>query len=104
MIPQQTRRMGPPPWQSPLPRSRKSYASEVHYHKYHGPPVHYHSKKSVYGSSSFPHGGDDFDQGYEHVNHVNIPYGKGISHAVSYGKGYIPYDRIKGSVSFNRER
>lgn len=92
-----------PSWQ---PRFRKSsLGNEVHYQKYHhSPPAHYFPKKSVYRSPPFPHGGDDFDQGHEHVNHVRIPYGKDISHAISFGKGYIPYDKIKGSFSLGRER
>lgn len=107
MIPQQTRRMynggSGPSWQ---PRFRKSsLGNEVHYQKYHhSPPAHYFPKKSMYRSPPFPHGGDDFDQGHEHVNHVRIPYGKDISHAISFGKGYIPYDKIKGSFSLGRER
>lgn len=107
VIPQQTRRMYNgglgPSWQ---PRFRKSsLGNEVHYQKYHHtPPVHHFPKKSAYRSPPFPHGGDDFDQGYEHVNHVRIPHGKDISHAISFGKGYIPYDKIKGSFSLGRER
>lgn len=110
VIPQQTRRMYHgglgPSWQPPMPRFRKSsLGNEVHYQKYHhSPPAHYFPKKSMYRSPPFPHGGDDFDQGYEHVNHVRIPYGKDISHAISFGKGYIPYDKIKGSFSLGRER
>lgn len=107
VMPPQTRRsLGPSSWRSSSsPRYRKSpHAGEAHYHKYHSSPVYYRSKKPIYETSSAPHGGDDFDQGYEHVNHVHIPYGKGIGHGVSFGKGYIPYDQIKGSFSFGRER
>ncbi|CAK9797879.1 hypothetical protein ANTQUA_LOCUS1393 [Anthophora quadrimaculata] len=103
VIPQQTRRMGPSWRHVGPPRYRKS-SQEVQYHRYHGPPAHYHSKKSLYTSPPFPHGGDDFDQGYEHVNHVHIPHGKGVTHAITYGKGYVPYDQIKGTFSFGRER
>lgn len=110
MLPQQTRRsIGPvhgASWRPLSPRFRKSsHSGEVQYHRYHGPPSgHYHSKKPVYSNSPFPHGGDDFDRGYQPVNHVKIPYGKEISHAISYGKGYIPYDKIKDSLPFGRER
>lgn len=106
VIPQQTRRsLGPSSWRSSPPRYRKSsHPNEVHYHKYHSSPVYYRSKKPIYETPSVPHGGDDFNQGYGHVNHVHVPYGKGINHGVSFGKGYIPYDQIKGSFSFGRER
>ncbi|CAD1469474.1 unnamed protein product, partial [Heterotrigona itama] len=107
VIPQQTRRsLGPSSWRSSPSRYRKSShpSSEVHYHKYHSSPVYYRTKKPIYETPSAPHGGDDFDQGYEHVNHVHVPHGKGISHGVSFGKGYIPYDQIKGSFSLGRER
>ncbi|CAK9829250.1 hypothetical protein ANTRET_LOCUS6619 [Anthophora retusa] len=103
VIPQQTRRMGPS-WRHVSPSRYRKSSQEVQYHRYHGPPAHYHSKKSLYASPPFPHGGDDFDQGYEHVNHVHIPHGKGVSHAITYGKGYVPYDQIKGTFSFGRER
>lgn len=106
VVPQETRRsLGPSSWRSSSPRYRKSsHAGEAHYHKYHSTPVYYRSKKPIHETPSVPHGGDDFDQGYEHVNHVHIPYEKGISHGVSFGKGYIPYDQIKGSFSLGRER
>ncbi|KAK1121436.1 hypothetical protein K0M31_010238 [Melipona bicolor] len=106
VVPQQTRRsLGSSSWRPPPPRYRKSpHTGEVNYHKYHSSPVYYRSKKPIYETPSVPHGGNDFDQGYEHVNHVHVPYGKGISHGVSFGKGYIPYDQIKGSLSFDRER
>ncbi|XP_043514846.1 uncharacterized protein LOC122531188 [Frieseomelitta varia] len=106
VIPQQTRRsLGPSSWRLSSTRYRKSpHAGEVHYHKYHTTPVYYRSKKPIHETPPAPHGGDDFDQGYEHVNHVHIPYGKGINHGVSFGKGYIPYDQIKGSFSLGRER
>ncbi|XP_017788196.1 PREDICTED: uncharacterized protein LOC108570800 [Habropoda laboriosa] len=103
VIPQQTRRMGPP-WRSVGPQRYRKSSQEVQYQRYHGPPGHYHQKKPVYVNPPFPHGGDDFDQGHERVNHVRIPHGKGVSHAVTYGKGYVPYDQIKGTFSLGRER
>lgn len=104
VVPQQIRRSPAPIWRYDAPRYRKSsHGSEFH-HKYHGPPGHYHAKKSLYANPSFPHGGDDFDQGHENVNHVHIPYGKDISSAITFGKGYIPYDQLKGSFSLGGER
>ncbi|XP_015436561.1 PREDICTED: uncharacterized protein LOC107191924 [Dufourea novaeangliae] len=103
VMPQQIRRSPSSSWRPIAPRYRKS-SQEPHYRRYHGTPGHYHSKKHLYSSPPYPHGGDDFDQGHESVNHVNIPYGKDISHAISYGKGYVPYDHIKGSFSFGREK
>ncbi|XP_031828122.2 uncharacterized protein LOC116425064 [Nomia melanderi] len=100
VVPQQIRRSQAPLWRSGAPRYRKS-SHEPHFRRHHGPP--YYHKKHVY-SSPYPHGGDDFDQGHETVNHVQIPYGKGINHAISFGKGYIPYDQIKGSFSLGNEK
>lgn len=51
----------------------------------------------------FPHGGDDFDHGYE-VNHVHVPHGKDVSHMISFGKGYVPYDNIRGTFSFDNDK
>ncbi|XP_032679525.1 uncharacterized protein LOC116847976 isoform X2 [Odontomachus brunneus] len=54
---------------------------------------------------AYPQGGDDFDQGHETVNHVHVPYGKDVSHSVSFGKGYIPYENVKSSnLPFVHER
>lgn len=102
VVPQQVRRSHAPALRPAAPRYRKSsHGGDLHFRRYHGP---YHSKKPLFPNPPFPHGGDDFDQGHETVNHVQIPYGKEISHAVSYGKGYIPYDRIKDSLSLGRGR
>ncbi|XP_076677247.1 uncharacterized protein LOC143373672 [Andrena cerasifolii] len=102
VVPQQVRRSHAVPLRPAAPRYRKSsHGGDLHFRRYHGP---YGSKKPLFPNPPFPHGGDDFDQGHENVNHVQIPYGKEISHAVSYGKGYIPYDRIKDSLSLGRER
>ncbi|XP_076386099.1 uncharacterized protein LOC105663222 [Megachile rotundata] len=103
VIPQQNRRSFGPPWRPGPMRYRKSSHDGEHYHKYYSPPIHYH-KRPGHGNVPFPHGGDDFDQGHEQVNHVHIPYGKGIRHAISYGKGYIPYDRVKDALSYGRGR
>ncbi|CAL7935518.1 unnamed protein product [Xylocopa violacea] len=102
---EQTRRIAGPSWRSGPPRYRKSSpGSDVYYRKYYGPSTNYQSKKYVHGNSHFPHGGDDFDQGYEHVNHVKIPHGKGINHALTFGKGYVPYDKIKGNFALGSDR
>ncbi|XP_076761096.1 uncharacterized protein LOC143432101 [Xylocopa sonorina] len=106
VIPQRTRRIADgPSWQSGPLRYRKSPSgSEVHYRKYYSPSTNYESKKSVHGNPHFPHGGDDFDLGYELVNHVKIPHGKGINHALTFGKGYVPYDKIKGTFALSSDR
>lgn len=89
-----------------------------------GFPFNYPGKKLKYSGPTYPRGGDDFDLGkylrekfniivylkqilivwsgfyiiigHEYINNVKIPHGKGYSHALSYGKGYIPYDNLKG--------
>ncbi|XP_043249045.1 uncharacterized protein LOC122395487 [Colletes gigas] len=104
MVPKQIKRSPGPPWRSGTPRYRKSSHGNDYHHRYHGPPGHYQPRKPAYANPPFPHGGDDFDQGHETVNHVHIPHGKDVSHAISYGKGYVPYDHLKGSFSFGRER
>ncbi|XP_054012740.1 uncharacterized protein LOC128894776 [Hylaeus anthracinus] len=104
VVPQQIRRSPAPSWRSGAPRYRKSSHGGEFHPRYHGPIGQYHVKKSIYPSPPYPHGGDDFDQGHETVNHVRLPYGKDVSHAITFGKGYIPYDHIKGSFSFGRER
>ncbi|XP_076248651.1 uncharacterized protein LOC143188330 [Calliopsis andreniformis] len=102
VIPQPIKRSHSPSWRPGVLRFRKSpHANDFHHRKYHAP---YYSKKPLYSSAPFPHGGDDFDKGYESVNHVHIPHGKDISHAVSFGKGYIPYDNIKSTLSVDHER
>ncbi|XP_076649213.1 uncharacterized protein LOC143356984 [Halictus rubicundus] len=103
VVPQQIRRSPAPPWRSMPPRFRKS-SHESHFRRHHGPPGYYHQKRPSYNSLPFPHGGDDFDQGHETVNHVRIPYGKDVSHAITFGKGYIPYDQLKGSFSVGSEK
>ncbi|XP_046467450.1 uncharacterized protein [Neodiprion pinetum] len=55
-----------------------------------------------------PHGGGDFGKNFampqqqqhdrEVQNHVIIPHGKGISHGVSFGKGYIPQEELKLAI------
>ncbi|XP_017875062.1 uncharacterized protein LOC108621963 [Ceratina calcarata] len=104
VIPQRARRMGVTSLRPVISRYRKSsHGGELDHRRY---LFYRQTKRPGYGKPVFPHGGDDFDQGYEHVNHVHVPYGKSISHALSFGKGYIPYDRMKvrGSFSFGSQR
>nr|XP_033328435.1 uncharacterized protein LOC117221515 isoform X1 [Megalopta genalis]XP_033328436.1 uncharacterized protein LOC117221515 isoform X2 [Megalopta genalis] len=103
VVPQQIRRSPAPQWRSVTPRFRKS-SHESHFRRYHGPQGYYRRKRPTYADLPYPHGGDDFDQGHETVNHVRIPYGKDVGHAISFGKGYIPYEHAKGSFSFVGEK
>ncbi|XP_078043247.1 uncharacterized protein LOC144473336 [Augochlora pura] len=103
VVPQQIRRSPAPQWRSVTPRFRKS-SHESHFRRHHGPPGYYHRKRPAYPNLPYPHGGDDFDQGHETVNHVRIPYGKDVGHAISFGRGYIPYEHLKGSFSFGSEK
>ncbi|XP_034941769.1 uncharacterized protein [Chelonus insularis] len=63
-------------------------------------PGHPRPRGMVQFNKHVPHGGDDFDQGHEEVNHVIIPHGKGITHAISFGKGYIPHDALMHHAGF----
>ena len=105
VVPKQIRRSPVAPWQGyhmRPPQFRKShYAAEEEY-----PHLSNRPNNIIYGKPAFrpnrnhlPHGGDDFDQDHNGINNVVIPYGKGISHGLSFGRGYIPYDRIKGNFS-----
>ncbi|CAG5081501.1 Protein of unknown function [Cotesia congregata] len=49
---------------------------------------------------SVPRGIDDDFNNNRPVNHILIPHGKGITHALSFGKGYVPHDALTGS-NFN---
>lgn len=99
VVPRQIRRSPAPPWrQSPTHYKKSSPGSN----DFHRPPYYASALSNRYYRKPFrplpyPHGGDDFDQGHEAVNHVQIPYGKDVSHGISFGKGYIPYENIKSS-------
>lgn len=62
-------------------------------------PRYYSPRTLPFAKNQYPQGGDDFDQGHEEVNHVMVPHGKGITHAVSFGNGYIPFDNYKNPPS-----
>jgi len=100
VVPRQIRRSPAISWRpSPTHYKKSSYSSnDFHRPAYYSSAVanHYYSKKP-FRPLPYPHGGDDFDQGHEAVNHVHVPYGKDVSHGISFGKGYIPYDNIKSS-------
>jgi len=108
VVPRQIRRSPAISWRpSPTHYKKSSYSSN----NFHRPPYYgsalasrYYSKKP-FRPLPYPHGGDDFDQGHEAVNHVHIPYGKDVSHGISFGKGYIPYENIKtSSLPYMHER
>ncbi|XP_012527755.2 uncharacterized protein LOC105831863 [Monomorium pharaonis] len=92
IVPRQVRRSPAVPWRPPGHYGVNDF------------PRHY-GRVNRYNKKPFrpPYGGDDFDHGPEAVNHVNVPYGKSIGHSISFGKGYIPYDNIKG-LPFVHER
>ncbi|KAL0111672.1 hypothetical protein PUN28_013101 [Cardiocondyla obscurior] len=97
IVPRHVRRSPAVPWRPPG-HYKKSYGGFPR----HAPYGRYYNKKPL---RPLPYGGDDFDHGPETVNHVNVPYGKDVTHAVSFGKGYIPYDNIKSSnLPFVHER
>ncbi|KAI4496417.1 hypothetical protein M0804_000227 [Polistes exclamans] len=108
VFPRQVRRSPMIPWRPKSPGFKKtSYRSNEFYnmhHHDHPAPHFYGSKPAYHRSPPFPHGGDDFDQGYEEVNHVHIPHSKDVSHAISFGKGYVPYDSIRGTFSFDNDK
>ncbi|KAG7202319.1 hypothetical protein KM043_018651 [Ampulex compressa] len=104
VYPKQVRRSPTPPWRQVPTRFRKSSYGREDQHVPHPNRINIYQSRKPYKPPPFPHGGDDFDQGHEHVNHVRIPYGKNVAHAVSFGKGYIPYDNIKGSFSIEPDR
>ncbi|XP_033223515.1 uncharacterized protein LOC117177129 [Belonocnema kinseyi] len=105
MIPKQIRRSPVAPWQGHHMRPsqfRKSHygAEEEQPHFYNRPNNIIYGKHTIRPNiNHLPHGGDDFDQDHDGVNNIVIPHGKGISHGISFGRGYIPYDRIKGNNS-----
>ncbi|XP_071632294.1 uncharacterized protein [Temnothorax longispinosus] len=89
IVPRHVRRSPAVPWRQ-----------SGHYKKSYGVPYGRYYKKKPF---RLPQGGDDFDHGPEPTNHVNVPYGKDVRHAISFGKGYIPYDNIK-NLPFVHER
>ncbi|XP_011685663.1 PREDICTED: uncharacterized protein LOC105448662 [Wasmannia auropunctata] len=97
IVPRQVRRSPVVPWRPPG-NYKKSYGSDI---RHYGRVNHYYNKKPF---RPLPYGGDDFDHGPETINHVNVPHGKDISHSISFGKGYIPYDNIKSNLPFVHER
>ena len=104
VAPKQIRRSPVVPWQGRIrsPHFRKShYEANEEYPHFHNRPnsIIYGKPAFRYNKNHLPHGGDDFDQGHEGVNHVVIPHGKGISHGLSFGRGYIPYDNVKGGFT-----
>ncbi|XP_025990899.1 uncharacterized protein LOC105197301 [Solenopsis invicta] len=98
IMPRQVRRSPAIPWKPPGHYKKSSYGGND-FHRHYRRVNRYYTKKPIRP----PYGGDDFDGGIEAVNHINVPYGKDVSHAVSFGKGYIPYDNIK-NTPFVHER
>lgn len=104
MIPRHVRRSPGASWHSHMrpPPLRKSHysADDIYPHLYNRPNSIIYGKPAFrHGGNYLPHGGDDFDQGHEGINNIVVPHGKGITHGISYGHGYIPYDKIKGNFS-----
>ena len=93
------RRSQSPPWRQLMAHFKKAgyqdHGFPTKKYGYQSGPKYYRPKQLHFAKDQYPHGGDDFDQGHEEVNHVMVPHGKGISHAVSFGKGYIPFDTYK---------
>lgn len=84
----------------PSYHAKRSYYPNVPKRPYTPASIHYGKPKPfAYDKSKLPHGGDDFDQGHEPVRHHTVPHGKGISHGISYGRGYIPYGKIKSDFT-----
>ncbi|KYN32193.1 hypothetical protein ALC56_13571 [Trachymyrmex septentrionalis] len=101
IVPRQVRRSPAVPWRPPGNYKKLSYGgNDFHRHAHYG-----RGNRYTKPFRPLPHGGDDFDHGPEVVNHVHVPHSKDISHSISFGKGYIPYDSIKGkSLPFVHER
>ncbi|XP_051172264.1 uncharacterized protein LOC127288696 [Leptopilina boulardi] len=102
MIPRHVRRSPGASWHShmrPPPLRKSHYTADDNYpHLYNRPNSIIYGKPAFrHGGNYLPHGGDDFDQDHEGINNVVVPHGKGISHGISFGHGYIPYDKIKGN-------
>ncbi|XP_014470133.1 PREDICTED: uncharacterized protein LOC106742057 [Dinoponera quadriceps] len=104
VVPRHVRRSPGMPWRPPSAHYKKSSfgGNDFHRQAYYSYGNRHYNRKPY---RPLPHGGDDFDQGHEAVNHVQIPYGKDVSRGVSFGKGYIPYENIKSSsLPFVHER
>ncbi|XP_011860258.1 PREDICTED: uncharacterized protein LOC105557593 [Vollenhovia emeryi] len=102
IVPRQVRRSPAVPWRPPGQYKKASYSGNIFpRHAQYGRVNRYYKKPF----RPLPYGGDDFDHGPEFANHVNVPYGKDISHGITVGKGYIPYDNIKNNnLPFVHER
>lgn len=61
----------------------------------------YQPKEIVKFTPGVFHGGDDFDQGHEPINNIIIPHGKGITHAITFGKGYVPHEALHEHLKFS---
>ncbi|XP_011642234.1 uncharacterized protein LOC105430386 [Pogonomyrmex barbatus] len=102
IVPRQVRRSPAVPWRPPGHYKKSSYGgNDFHRHAHYG---HVNRYKKPF--RPLPYGGhDNFDHSHEGVNHVNVPYGKDVSHNLSFGKGYVPYDGIKSnSLPLVRDR
>lgn len=85
---------------------RRSFdESRENFHEHSEPGLGYKfrrsSRRPYSNFASFhrpPQGGDDFDQrqfgGHREVEHIVIPHGEGVTHGISFGKGYIPHDSL----------
>ncbi|XP_066582008.1 uncharacterized protein [Prorops nasuta] len=124
VVPQQVRRSPSVPYyRKPSNFHKKSLNGNHEYHRHTYQHLHYAhpnalpARESIVpfpsptalvapAKSPYPQGGDDFDQDHDNqeVNHVMIPYGKDVTHGISFGKGYIPYDTIKGTFSAGHEK
>ncbi|XP_011144928.1 uncharacterized protein LOC105186431 [Harpegnathos saltator] len=106
LVSRHVRRSPAVPWRPPSTHYKKSSYSgnDFHRHAYYNYGNRYYNRKP-YRPLPYPQGGDDFDQSHNTANHVHIPHGKDISHGISFGKGYIPYENIKSSgLPFVHER
>ncbi|KMR01637.1 hypothetical protein RF55_911 [Lasius niger] len=97
VMPVRKTRRSPGPWR---PHHKKlSYGSNDFRYAPHD--NRYYSKKPY---PPYPSGNNDFDQGYESVNYVRVPYGKDVSHSTVFGKPYIPYNVKGSSLPFVHDR
>ncbi|XP_025269131.1 uncharacterized protein LOC112639449 [Camponotus floridanus] len=98
VVPVQKTRRSPAPWRSHYKKS--SYGgNDFRQPQYNN---RYYNKKPF--RPPYPSESDDFNQGYEAENHVYVPYGKDISHSVTFGKPYIPYNTKGSNSPFGHER
>ncbi|XP_050446814.1 uncharacterized protein LOC126849210 [Cataglyphis hispanica] len=96
VVPVHKTRRSPAPWRQHYKKS--SYGDNDSHHT-HG--NRYYSKKPF---RPYPSESNDFDHVYEAENHVHIPSGKDISHGMSFGKPYIPYNSKGSNLPFGHER